>query len=101
MPERTMSLARYRPGFIDQYQALLHSAFWNVPVVDLRCFLGDAEFHDAEHAEPAGAQRLSERVIRFIDEVRAHRVDGRLLAGTPELTARYSDTKCLSSAAAP
>lgn len=97
MPEHSLSLQRYDPGFADRYRSLLRSVFDGMPVLDLRCFLTDDEFLDVEHALPPGARRTTEEVIRFlkdIDPARAARLDGRRSAG---LSSDWKANSCTDS----
>jgi hypothetical protein len=76
LPERELSRRRYGPGHAARYDALVRRLFGSVPVLDLRCLLGDDEFYDAEHALVGGARRVSEHVIQFMADTRAGRGAG-------------------------
>jgi hypothetical protein len=73
LPEHRLSRLGYRPGPLERYHSLLRSTFGEVPLLDLRCFLDDTEFYDAEHAVLSGARRVTARVIGFVKEARAGR----------------------------
>lgn len=73
MPERTVSLERYGDGYIEAYDALVRELFSDLPLLDLRLFLEDEAFYDAEHVRLPGAERVTERVIRFVRTARTLR----------------------------
>jgi hypothetical protein len=93
LPEHRLSRIGYRPGPLKQYQSLLHSMFGAVPVLDLRCFLDDNEFYDAEHALLVGARRVTTRVIGFLNAAGAGRAGtaARPLGSAP---GRAKDGEC-------
>lgn len=74
LPEHSALRRRTKPAFAARYEELIHSAFDSLPLLDLRCYLPDADFFDAEHATWKGAKDVSARVIGFIEAVRAKRV---------------------------
>lgn len=96
LPDRGLSRARYGAGLSDRYIALLDSTFETVPFLDLRCLLEDDEYLDAEHALLPGARRVTERVIGFMNEVRAGRASaGRSWTGTvPHIADRWAASTC-------
>ena len=71
LPERGLSRAGYPAESSRRYLSLLHSTFGTVPFLDLRCFLDDTEFYDAEHTLLSGARRVTARVIDFVNAARA------------------------------
>jgi hypothetical protein len=81
LPERALSRAQYESGAFERYLSLLHSMFGRVPFLDLRCFLDDSEFYDADHALLHGARRVTAQVIGFVNHARSGRAspgDSRL-----------------------
>lgn len=73
LPEHSALRRRTKPAFAARYDDLIRSAFGSVPFLDLRCFLPDADFLDAEHALWEGAKDVSARVIGFIEAIRVTR----------------------------
>lgn len=74
LPEHSALRERVNPVFAARYDLLIRSAFDFAPLLDLRCFLPDADFLDAEHAMWNGARKISARVIGFMKAVDAARV---------------------------
>jgi hypothetical protein len=73
LPTRSLGRRHQAPDFDSRFRTFLTAAFAPLPVLDLREFLGDAEFRDVEHAFPPGARRVSHEVIAFMAAVRDER----------------------------
>lgn len=88
LPEHSALRTRTKPVFAARYEVLIHAAFDSVPLLDLRCFLPDADFFDGEHATWKGATLVSTRVTGFIEAVRAKRLGS---GGDHDTVAVFSD----------
>jgi hypothetical protein len=96
LPERSIGRIRQPPGFDARFHRYISAAFDPLPVLDLRCFLSDAEFRDVEHTLPEGSRRISRRVIRFIEDVTRERsagLGGRVTDETG-VGREWSDSQC-------
>jgi hypothetical protein len=95
LPEGSGNRVRYHAGLADAYASLVHSAFGNVPMLDLYCLLDDNGFHDTEHARLPGARRISFQVIGFMHDVRAARALGPLdSTQVADIARKWQATDC-------
>jgi hypothetical protein len=68
MPERDLSRVRYDQASYDAYVDMVRGELGGIPFVDLRTFLGTADFFDREHTTTEGSIRLTSEVIRLTRE---------------------------------
>ena len=96
LPERSLSRQRYADGFNERFHRFLAASFDPLPVLDLRCMLPDEQFHDAEHARFAGARKITERTLEFVEDLRYNdaALDRRHVG---ELAERWSDYGCVDA----
>lgn len=68
MPERSYSRDRFTFDYED-YLGAIRDGIGTAPFLDLSTFARDDEFHDAEHTIPDGSQRLTDRVIVWVQSL--------------------------------
>lgn len=68
MPERSYSRDRFAFEY-DDYLGVIRDGVGGAPFLDLSTFTDDSEFFDAEHTLPKGSQRLTDRVIVWVQSL--------------------------------
>jgi len=77
LPENPVSRKLYRPEHYASYRKILLDSLGDTPFLDLREMLAENEFYDVVHATLPGALRVTDRVIRFVNN---HGYDERVMA---------------------
>ena len=69
MPERDLSRSRYDNENYRAYLRAVTTALPEATFVDLHKFLNDSEFHDLEHSNYGGSQRLTREIIDQVNTI--------------------------------
>lgn len=93
LPEMLLSRQEYLPGRYETYWKLVRESLGATPLLDLREALSPEEFYDVGHPTLAGAERVTERVIEFVQKQREKKQTPRKSREGREYPSRDSRSK--------